>query len=289
VSSDGSVIAWAICEPTSIGCDIYIVQKTTDESWSTPVQLTDSTGEDRLPDTNGQIVAYASDAGGDFDIWWKNIDGTGEQQLTMPGQQFRPTISGNLISFESDTVGTTNGDLFVYDLATEQLYQVTNTPDVDETLNDISVAPDGTVRVVWAQPDGLQLGHFDVYAMSFELGDTTAYEVCPLFEQSRAYRIKSTVPVRLQLCDAQGENLSSQSLVVTATDLVKKDGTASPSLVEDAGNANPDNNFRYDPTLGDTGGYVYNLSTKELSTGTWELRFTVSGDPTTYSVSFDLR
>ena len=119
--------------------------------------------------------------------------------------------------------------------------------------------------------------------------DTASYEVCPLFDQSRAYRLKSTVPIRFQLCDAQGQNLSSASIIVTATDLVKKDGTASSTLVEDAGNANPDDSFRYDPTLGDTGGYTYNLSTKGLSTGTWELCFTVTGDPTTYSVAFDLR
>nr|MBA2454312.1 PxKF domain-containing protein [Chloroflexia bacterium] len=179
--------------------------------------------------------------------------------------------------------------LFVYDLATGQLYQITNTPDVDETLSDISLGEDGAVRVVWAQPDGLQPGHNDVYVTSFELVDTVLYEVCPLFDQSRAYRIKSTVPVRFQLCDAQGQNLSSASIVVTATDLVKVDGTAASTVVENTGNSNPDDAFRYDPTLGGTGGYIYNLSTKGLSPGTWELRFTVSGDPTTYSVAFDLR
>lgn len=49
--------------------------------------------------------------------------------------------------------------------------------------------------------------------------------------------------------------------------------------MESVGNANPDNNFRYDSTLGPTGGYIYNLSTKGLSTGTYALTFSVSGDP----------
>jgi len=37
-------------------------------------------------------------------------------------------------------------------------------------------------------------------------------------------------------------------------------------------------------------GYIFNLSTKDLSTGTWKLWFTVNGqsDPT-YSVTFDVR
>ena len=53
-----------------------------------------------------------------------------------------------------------------------------------------------------------------------------------------------------------------------------------------SGNANPDNNFRFDATLN---GYIYNLSTKGLSTGTWQLSFTVAGDPIIHVVQFDLK
>lgn len=289
VSPDGTVITWAKCQPNGTSCDIYATRENVDGTWGDAVQLSDSTSQDILPATNGQVVTYAADVGGDFDIRWKNVNGTGERQLPMPGRQSTPNISSSLISFESEAVGTTNADLFVYDLATAQLYQVTNTPDIDEMLSDISAGADGTVRMVWAQPDGLQLGYNDIYATSFELVNPVLYEVCPLFDQSRAYRLKSTVPVRFQLCDAQGQNLSSASIVVTATGLVKRDGIATSTTVEDAGNANPDDRFRYDAGLGGTGGYIYNLSTKGLSTGTWELRFTVSGDPMTYSVTFDLR
>jgi hypothetical protein len=54
-------------------------------------------------------------------------------------------------------------------------------------------------------------------------------------------------------------------------------------------NANPDNDFRYDATLGGSGGYVYNLSTRSLSIGTWVLSITAAGDPTTHTVQFDVR
>jgi hypothetical protein len=56
--------------------------------------------------------------------------------------------------------------------------------------------------------------------------------------------------------------------------------------VESPGNANPDNNFRYDATLP---GYIYNLSTKNLAVGTWELQFNVSGSSAPYAIQFDLR
>lgn len=288
VSPDGSVITWSKCVLSGSICDVYAVRKGTDGTWGAAIQIGDETGVDILPDTNGQVIAYASNAGGDFDIRWVNVDGTDEHQLSMPGEQSNPNMSGNLISFESEEVGTYSGDLFVYDLASELLYRVTNTPDVDEALNDISAGADGTVWVVWAQADGLSAGNNDVYAMSFELidTDTNAYEICPLFDQSKSHRVNSTVQIRLQLCDAQGQNFSSPSLVLTAIDLVQIDSTSSPAVVDAPGNSNPDHTFRYDE---DIEGYAFNLETKNLSAGTWELRFTVSGDSTTYGVRFDLR
>lgn len=57
----------------------------------------------------------------------------------------------------------------------------------------------------------------------------------------------------------------------------------------EVGNANPDNDFRFDATLRGSGGYIYNLSSRGLSTGTWTLQFTASGDPLPHSVQFDLR
>jgi len=52
------------------------------------------------------------------------------------------------------------------------------------------------------------------------------------------------------------------------------------------GNANPDNNFRFDATLGPTGAYIFNLSTGGLASGTYSLQFTASSDPVTHSVNF---
>jgi hypothetical protein len=59
--------------------------------------------------------------------------------------------------------------------------------------------------------------------------------------------------------------------------------------LQDAGNANPDNDFRFDPTLGGTGGYIFNLKTTGLSTGTYNVSFTVSGDPVAHAVQFQVK
>jgi hypothetical protein len=112
-----------------------------------------------------------------------------------------------------------------------------------------------------------------------------AYDVCPLFRQDRSYKSGQAAPIRLQLCDANGGNASVADVLVTAAGLTKIDDSASTS-VEDSGNSNPDGGFRYDDELG---AYVFNLSTKGLSPGTWQLNFKATGDTTTHSVTFGVR
>jgi hypothetical protein len=111
------------------------------------------------------------------------------------------------------------------------------------------------------------------------------YGVCVLFDQAKANKSGSTVPVKLQLCDGSGHNYSGPSTALTATGL-SLISTSTSYGVQDAGNANPDNNFRYDPTLN---GYIFNLKTTGLAAGTYSLTFTVPGDPATHSVQFQVR
>jgi hypothetical protein len=77
-------------------------------------------------------------------------------------------------------------------------------------------------------------------------------------------------------------------LALVATSITKISSVIS-SEVQDSGNANPDSNFRYDSTLGATGGYIFNLSTKGLATGTYNLNFTVTGDPFVYATPFQVK
>jgi len=59
--------------------------------------------------------------------------------------------------------------------------------------------------------------------------------------------------------------------------------------VQDAGNANPDYDFRYDASLGDTGGYIFNLKTTGLATGSYVLKFQAGTDPAIYSAPFQVK
>jgi hypothetical protein len=116
--------------------------------------------------------------------------------------------------------------------------------------------------------------------------DVPVYSLCVLYDQTKSAKAGATVPLKFQLCDQSGANVSSAAITVTATSLTKKDNTAS-STVEDSGNANPDSNFRYDASLG---GYIFNKSTKGLTSGTYTVSFTVGGDSEAgYKLSFDVK
>lgn len=115
-----------------------------------------------------------------------------------------------------------------------------------------------------------------------------AYGVCLLYDPARAKNSGSVFPVKVSVCDAGGQNLSNAALGVTGVGIVKV-SDATPAILDSPGNANPDGNFRFDPTLGAGGGYVFNLSTAGLTSGTYAVSFVIRGDPTVHNVQIGLK
>ncbi|HEX8557077.1 MAG TPA: pectinesterase family protein [Pyrinomonadaceae bacterium] len=117
---------------------------------------------------------------------------------------------------------------------------------------------------------------------------TVGYVVAPLYEVGKAHKAGSAVPLKLQLLDAAGANLSSAGVTarVLGVSLVPSE-TYAPTA--DAGAANHDGGFRFDPALGETGGYIFNLKTTGYAAGTYRLHFTVGSDPHVYAVQFRVR
>lgn len=142
----------------------------------------------------------------------------------------------------------------------------------------------GTVIVHAVQPGNPLWNAAPPVEQSFTVG----YGVASLFDATRAVKSGSTLPVKLRLTDASGADLSSAGIVLTAirVDLVS---TVATAAVQESGNANPDSNFRFDESLGESGGYIFNLSTKGLVTGTYNLVFMVSGDPAPHAITFQVR
>jgi len=125
------------------------------------------------------------------------------------------------------------------------------------------------------------LGNYDITYNTAKF--TITYGVCLLFDNSKAVQKNATIPIKLNLCDVNGVNVSSSAVVLSATNLVWS-GVQSAPEVQDSGNANPDDNFRF------TGGsYLFNLSTKNLWSGKWGLEFKANGDLLSHIVSFNVK
>ena len=110
----------------------------------------------------------------------------------------------------------------------------------------------------------------------------SSYSISLLYDPTKAAKSGSTIPIKIYLANAQGQDVSSSGIVVTALQVVKISNSTTSDVL-DAGNSNPDNNFRFDSTLGTSGGYIFNLKTSGLSSGTYRLDFKVTGDTVTHS------
>jgi hypothetical protein len=176
VSPDGNAVVWVKCA-TATSCDVWRAERTLGV-WGAPEPVTGVDGSESLPDTNGPLTVYGSNAGGDYNIRWSVKDSSGayvESVLTLPGTQRNPNIAGNLIAFESSPAAGVQFDIWLYDLATNRVYQLTNTP-ISETLTDVTTGAGDVIRIAWVLPKLVYPNDMDVYAMSFVLppSDNTA-------------------------------------------------------------------------------------------------------------------
>jgi hypothetical protein len=114
---------------------------------------------------------------------------------------------------------------------------------------------------------------------------TVGFGIQVLFDQTKAHKAGSTVPIKIRLIDVNGANVSSAGRIVHAVSVVQT-GSQASTVLEDAGNADPDFDFRYDAQLA---GYVFNLQTKGYTTGTYQLNFIAAGGAVIYSVQFQIR
>ena len=101
-----------------------------------------------------------------------------------------------------------------------------------------------------------------------------------LFDESLERKTGSSVPIKVQLLDASGQNVSSPDVTVTL---------ASPALAPSPATASqPTGEFRF---VRDRKGdfYQYDLKTSRYATGTYTVFWQVQDDPVTHSVTFVLK
>jgi hypothetical protein len=109
------------------------------------------------------------------------------------------------------------------------------------------------------------------------------YRICLLYDPTRPSGSRGYL-IQLQLCDANGTNVSASSIKVTATAV---DGD--PNKARPLGTLNSGNAFLYGPGTAPGASYMYLLDTLGLSSGSHVLNFTVQGDPITHAAPFVLK
>jgi hypothetical protein len=120
------------------------------------------------------------------------------------------------------------------------------------------------------------------YAITFVSGRLTiTYGIAVKFDQTKAVKSGATLPIEIELVNVRGADVSARAVVVTALTVALLSSPTTAVTIDD--------NFRFDPTMGRTGGYVFNLKTKGLSAGTYVLAIGVSGDPVTHTVMFQVK
>lgn len=169
VSNDGNTVAWEHCPVSPSNCDIWVARRT-GSTWSAPSALTSGLVDEREPDVSGDSVVFQrGDNVSGFDIVVASLTGGPEQVVELPGLDLHPSIRGSLVAFERRTPTDTNSDIYLLDLSNKQVYQITNTPTSNETLNDVSVLGSGEVRLVWSATDDFTATSFDIYGSTFVL------------------------------------------------------------------------------------------------------------------------
>ena len=184
VSPAGNAVVWEKCQTDGSDCDIYASIQASPGVFTTRA-LTGAEGEERAPDTDGQIAVYTSHRNGETDIYFQPIGGGAETQLSIPGNQRDASISGNLIAFESPVLmdNVIEFDIFVYDLTSGNLYRATNTL-VNETLIDITVC-NRIGRIVYSAPSV----DYDVYAFTFQVPGSIAGQLNELIALVQSFNL----------------------------------------------------------------------------------------------------
>lgn len=157
LSPSGDAAVWESCDPTFTTC---VLKKAlyAGGAWGA-TQTVASGGAYQLDgETDGTYLSYQSGATGfDAQVFWQTLAGGAETGLDIPGYSSDPHISGGIITFQHRTSPSATSDLFAYVIATNTLYQLTDTPGIDEAFADVSVSADGEIHVAWSansDPDG---------------------------------------------------------------------------------------------------------------------------------------
>ena len=285
LSPDGTAVVWERC----LGANCGILRSVLSGGmWGAAEVVSDTPSNEGNPDTDGTWIVYDSNrpsaTGGD--IYFQPLMGGLETQLQLAGEQRNPSMSNGVIAFESDT-GTGSADIYVYVIATNTLLQVTNTPSINDTLNDVTVLGNGDVRVVWSSNDGPGQ---NVYAHTFSLpASNVVYNFSGFFQPVdnlptlNIATAGSSIPVKFSLGGNQGFAIFASGF--PASSAIPCDASEPGVVIEESVNAG-NSSLSYDATNDQ---YSYVWKTEKPWKGTCRMLVVKFSDVTQHLAKFRFR
>lgn len=198
---------------------------------------------------------------------------------------FSPSDQTVVLTANVTAPGTVNEGTLTFTV-TDASNTVIGLPVVGNVSGGVATAnyilPGGTA------PQALTItGEFSGGAFTSPSTDTATlsvtFNICLLYDPNKAVKNGATYPIKIQLCDINGNNVSSADTLVHAVN-IQQISDMSFGEVMTAGDANEDDNFRFDD-----GFYILNLKTTGLSTGVYNLYFTAGDDPVLHSLQFQVK
>lgn len=194
--------------------------------------------------------------------------------LTMPTLASRYSYLSNLTL----TFGATDSGSGIYNIAA--------------TLNGAPVTSGQTVVLIQPGPNTFTLsatdnaGNTATQSATFAVTYNFSGFLPPVpNDGSGLFKLNSTVPIKFSLSDANGGAVSTAAATLTLQSVSGSTLTGTPIDATAPGNADTGNLFRYDATANQ---YVYNLSTKPLVVGTWQVQVHLN-DGTVHTVLMGLK
>jgi len=244
--------------------------------------VTGATASANFPTTSGAFQTMFG--GGTFDAFVAKVVSQATTSTALSSSA-NPSLPGQSVTFTATVssggtpITTATGEAVTFTDGSTTLGTGTLNASGQATFSTSTLAV-GTHWITAAYPGDSNFAA----STSSPLTQNVTHNICALYDQTRSVNSGAVFPIKVELCDVNGIDVSSSTVVLHATAITL--ALTAIGAPESPGNANPDNDFRFDSTLGTTGGYIYNLSTRGLAPGTYSLQFTASGDAITHSVIF---
>ena len=250
-----------------------------------------------------QVKLSATDNLSGVHATYYNVDGGSQQTYSQP---FNIAADGKhtLVFWSVDAAGNQEANHTQSVLVDTSIPAITITAPQNQVylLNQVVDAyytgadtEDGITTTTGTVPSGSPIDTASVGVKSFtvkatdtagnssqaSVNYTVSYGTKLFYDSAKGVAPGQSLPISLELADSAGLNVSSPGVTLKAVSITRLGDPASPG-------AGTGPAFTYDPLVGGTGGYVFNLNTSAIPAGSFNINIIAGNDPTVHQAPFTI-